>query len=204
MAKRDYGRELFQLGVSCDDEVVRLGPDVRKQARRFAYQQRAEVLLFCEWIEKKEIRSYLEIGFYRGGLVSALHALFAFDKVYGCDAGLIQAERGLSVELPDDARICWAEAESPRYKRYRHSLGKIDLVFIDADHSYGSVRADYERERKQAHRFLAFHDIKNTRQAPGVVRLWNEIGGKKRELYVPRTDGGDEMGIGIWSEKETP
>lgn len=175
-----------------------------QHAECFLYQHRPEVELLCRWIAKKEIQSYLELGFYRGGLLTTLDKIHGFAVVCGCDEGLVQKRRGLKVDLPKGARICWAKTESPEYRRFRHAMGKIDLVFIDADHSYGSVRADYEREKKQPHRFLAFHDIKNTKQAPGVVRLWNEIGGKKKEIYVPRVGGGDEMGIGIWSQKETP
>lgn len=186
--------------VACDGEL----PPDHPGPMPFVWQHRPELEKLCAWMRRKETRSYLELGFYRGGLLSVLHENFLFEKVAGADAGVIQKERGLSVSLPKAARICWAKTESPEYRRFRHAMGKIDLVFIDADHSYGSVRADYEREKKQPHRFLAFHDIRNTEKAPGVVRLWNELGGKKKELYVPRMDGREEMGIGIWSQKETP
>lgn len=213
MAATNYAVRLAALPLDCDAGGGKEDMESFSSAapRWFAYQHRAELVLLCEWIEKKAIRSYLELGFYRGGLLSALHELFRFEKVAGVDPWVIQRERGLVVSLPDDAKICVTRSEHADYRKFRHELGKIDLVFIDGDHSYGSVRADYEREKKQPHRFLAFHDIKNTHHAPGVVRFWNELGGKKRELYVPRTvlemrmvTNGDEMGIGIWSQKETP
>ena len=79
----------------------------------------------------------------------------------------------------------------------------LPLVFLVA--AFGAVAQDYEREKQQPHRFLAFHDIKNTARAAGVVKLWNELGGKKREIYVPREGAAYEhMGIGLWSQKETP
>ena len=118
----------------------------------------------------------------------------------GADDGEAARRRGIEPRFPKSARLCHTKLETPEYRRYRHDLGKVDLVFIDADHSYGAVRQDYERERKQPHRFLAFHDIKNTEHAPGVVRLWNELGGKKKELVSPESG----MGIGIWSMRETP
>lgn len=195
---RDYRKLLRPL--ECDGEELLFTQAEPAVAR----QHRPELLLLCAWMEKKEIKSFLELGFYRGGLISTLTAIFGFERVAGADAGVIHKERGLDWRVPKRARVCWAKTESPEYRRFRHELGKMDLVFIDADHSYGSVRQDYEREKKQPHRFLAFHDIKNVAHAPGVVRLWNEIGGKKRELYVPREDGRAEMGIGLWSQKETP
>jgi hypothetical protein len=195
-ARRNYAIALEKMKIDCDGDL----PD----GEHYALQHRSELVLLCKWIEKKTIRSYLELGFYRGGLMSVLSEIFRFEKIAGCDEGLVQARRELKMKLPLAASVCLAKTESPAYRRFRHALGMIDLVFIDADHSYGSVRQDYEREKKQPHRFLAFHDIKNIAKAPGVVRLWNELGGKKRELYVPRPSGGDEMGIGLWSQKETP
>lgn len=197
--KTDFSTKLLRLGVDCDGDR----PASEVPERLFAFQTRTELIRLCEWIEKKEIKSYLEIGFYRGGLMSALHELFRFERVMGCDEGLVQKRRELHVSLPKEAKICWAKSESPEYRRFRHAMGKIDLVFIDGDHSYGSVRQDFEREKKQPHRFLAFHDIKNEEKAPGVVRLWREIGGKKKEIFSPR-EGADKMGIGLWSQTETP
>lgn len=175
-------------------------PDGEGSSERTILQHSVEFILLAQWIERQEIRSYLELGFFAGNLLSALHAMFEFEKVAGCDDGEAAFRRGITPRLPKAARVCAARAASPAYRQFRHGLGKVDLVFIDADHSYGSVREDYERERRQPHRFLAFHDIKNDVHAPGVVRLWNELGGKKRELVHP----GSGMGIGIWSGKERP
>lgn len=156
--------------------------------------------MLCSWIAKKEVKSYLELGFFTGALMRCLHKNFRFDKIAGADDGAALRARGVAPRVPPAAKICSSKLETPEYRQFRHGLGMVDLVFIDADHSYGSVRQDFERERKQPHRFLAFHDIKNTEHAAGVVRLWNEIGGKKRELVAD----GSGMGIGIWSQKETP
>ena len=145
MAKTDYHQVLLGLRIECDGGSLGDGDIARidsEEQFRFAYQYRPELVLLCEWIEKKKIRSYLEVGFYRGGLLSALHEIFQFEKLGGCDEGLVQKRKGLAVTIPQGAKICWAKSESPEYRRFRHAMGKFDLVFIDGDHSYGGVRQD--------------------------------------------------------------
>lgn len=166
-------------------------------------QSKAELAAFCAWIERHHIRSYIEIGIWTGKLLVLLTELFEFEKVGGCDLRAAE-KRGLTIKVPQRASMCWGEAGRTKYNDWRRLMGKVDLCFIDADHSYGGVRADFERERNRA-RFLAFHDIANLEHAPGVVRLWKEIGGFKREIVVPRpSEEGGTMGIGIWSDKERP
>jgi hypothetical protein len=45
-----------------------------------------------------------------------------------------------------------------------------DAVFIDADHSYAAVRADFELWWPKATKLVGFHDI----QIPDVGRFWRE------------------------------
>jgi len=169
-------------------------------SERTLLQSEPEFLALVDWMMGHGIRRYLELGFFTGAHLLALDAICGFELVAGADDGAVAAAHGVTPRLPKAARICRAKLETPTYRQFRHDLGKVDLVFIDADHSYGSVRQDYEREKRQPHRFLAFHDIANAEHAPGVVRLWSEIGGKKRAIVHP----GSGMGIGIWSATEKP
>ena len=83
--------------------------------------------------------------------------------------------------------------------------GPADVLFIDGDHTYAGVKADYlnYRELVRPGGLIGFHDIL---PHPGVAdcevdRLWAEIGGRKREIVSPqetRSDlGGTWGGIGI-------
>lgn len=75
----------------------------------------------------------------------------------------------------------------------------VDFMLIDGDHSYGGVKADYERFKGQA-KFIALHDIY---YANGVRQLWDEI--KNSGNYVEITNQNTaefpgSLGIGIiWS-----
>ena len=68
-----------------------------------------------------------------------------------------------------------------------------DLVFIDGDHTYEGVKADFERWAPKARKggFVAFHDMVETRPdiargfttcCPGVNQLYREIREKERWL----------------------
>lgn len=84
-------------------------------------------------------------------------------------------------------------------------LGPFDLVFIDGDHRYQAVKADWENYRSLG-RIVAFHDIdhrnsKNRDPKVGCPRLWDEIKNKflTMELVDPDARG---YGIGIVKNPE--
>jgi len=76
----------------------------------------------------------------------------------------------------------------------------VDLLFIDGDHSYASVRADYELYAPLARHLIAFHDIFGT---VGVIQFWNELvaGEHERPFAIFRRDSSADwilqMGIGV-------
>ena len=167
-------------------------------------QNREEVIGLAEFIETHEVKSYLEIGIWTGRLVSALHTVFDFDRVAAADQGYAKT-RGMPIHLPKDAEVFWGDSDSQAFLDWRASLGHIDLVFIDANHSEKAVRRDFEINREFPHRFLAFHDIMGTnRWTVGVKRFWESLTeGHKQEICRPHAELGLEtstMGIGVWSE----
>lgn len=167
-----------------------------------ALQNREELLGLAEFIQAQRVRSYLEIGVWTGRTLEALHGLFRFDKVAACDHGWA-AQRGLPMHVSEDVDWLRADSDSPEFLRWREALGHVDLVLIDANHSYRAVKRDFEINRQFPHRFLAFHDITGFHPATrGVARLWSELQGTKVEIVRPHREIGVEhstMGIGIWS-----
>jgi predicted O-methyltransferase YrrM len=66
---------------------------------------------------------------------------------------------------------------------------KIDFLFIDADHSYGGVKYDYLRYKKDVRKggVIALHDIidsawQNSIGADGPHKLWQEIKAERETL----------------------
>lgn len=170
-------------------------------------QNREELIGFCEFLQQEDVRSYLEIGTWTGRLVTTLHRLFSFDKLAAADIGYAPTI-GLPFSIPEETRFFKGSSHSDQYRRWRESLGHIDLVMIDGDHSYEGVRLDYEINRQYPHRFLGFHDIANPHPLiQGVAQLWNELEGTKVEIVRPHKELGLEhttMGIGIWSAPTCP
>jgi len=164
-------------------------------------QNREELIGLCELIEAEGVRSYLEVGIWTGRLLSTLHRLFDFERVAACDHGY--AERlGLSISLPPEALFFRGDSESVDYRRWRASLGAIDLVLIDANHAYHAVKRDFAINAGFAPRFIALHDIEGaTRQTRGVGRFWRELEAPdKREIVRPHAElglGHSLMGIGV-------
>ena len=166
-------------------------------------QNREEVIGLMEFIEKKQIRSYLEIGVWTGRLTGLLHREFSFNRVAAADEGYAET-KGLTINLPADVEFFRGDSASSEFEAWREKLGHIDLVFIDGNHTYPGVCRDFAINRRYPHRFLAFHDITGSnRWTSGVKKFWDGLDeGHKWEIIRPHAELGLEhstMGIGIWS-----
>ena len=202
---RDY--KALLADVPCWDEVGEYLTQVQGHPGQRLLQNRDELVLFCEWIEAHNIRSYLEIGCWTGGLVSSLDRIFHFDKLAVCD--IRHAEYlGLQMQVPERAACFWGDSKSPEFVKWRQELGHFDLVFIDGDHEYTSAMQDLQINRRMPGRYLGFHDIHSEVPiARGMAQLWRELEGEKTELYVPYTHSklkDTQLGIGLWKMPETP
>lgn len=204
-ATRADGLREALAGERCWDEALEATYQARGEPLADAIlQDREELLALAGFIAERNIRSYLEIGLWTGRLLCALHRVFRFERVAGCDHGWAQRQ-GLPLHLPPDAAFYAGDSDSEGFLRWREALGPIDLVLIDANHRYGAVKRDFELNRRFPHRFLALHDILGRdRATAGVGRLWWELDGHKRALIRPpdAPGFGRAMGIGIWSEHE--
>ena len=205
---RDFAAELAD--TRCwDAEVQGIYEASGEPAVDCLLQTRGELELLCRFIERHAVRRYLEIGLWSGRLWCTLHRLFDFELVAGCDDGYAQRRFGLPLHVPTGARLFEGNSRSAEYLAWRRSLGPVDLVFIDGDHSPRGIAADLAREQSLPHRFLALHDITGSnRHTTGVAAAWRALDqGHKLELCTPHSEIGSArstMGIGIWSATEPP
>ena len=82
----------------------------------------------------------------------------------------------------------------------------IDLLFVDGNHSYEGVKADFEALGPRS-RVVVFHDIVSD-ACPGVVRFWKEIAAAfpdcRTAEFVDQYDSvaGSFLGIGVLFKDE--
>jgi hypothetical protein len=191
-----------------DAEVEALYAETGVPRADAALQNRAELRGLLSFIVRHDIQSVLELGCWTGALSRCLHAAFPHLRLAVADDGYVEGLGLPWAPSPAAARFR-GRVGTPEYAAFRAALGRVDLVFIDADHRYAAVRADFLREQAAPHRFLALHDITGAnRHTRGVARLWRELPpGHTAALVRPMEELGrpwSEMGIGFWSAAEAP
>jgi cephalosporin hydroxylase len=181
-----------------------------------AIQQRTEITGLLEILQQDPPRYVCEIGTASGG------TLFLLTKVCGHDALLLSVDLGLSFErclvharfATRKQRIVSIRGNSSSTKtlaRVRSLLNShpLDLLFIDGDHSYEGVKADFANYNPLVRPggLIVFHDIvpdfatrygKTTGNYTGGVPIfWDEIKAKHKTTEFIEDPAQDGYGIGI-------
>ena len=77
----------------------------------------------------------------------------------------------------------------------------IDFLFIDGDHRYAGVKADYELYAPLVRKggIIAFHDIRPNPEVPSVevFQLWDELKTKHRSEEIVTEPYRGHFGIGV-------
>jgi predicted O-methyltransferase YrrM len=180
-------------------------------------QVRSEILSLATIVERLKPRTVLEIGTSKGG------TLFLWARLATADAHII------SIDLPGgENEWAYPRWKEPFYKtfaskkqkidlvrgdshsarvfdEFRKALGdeKIDLLFIDGDHSYEGVKKDYQLYSPfvRTGGIVAFHDIAVHPAITGseVHLFWDELSqGKDAKEFIENKDQG-WAGIGVVS-----
>lgn len=152
----------------------------------------------------KDCRSILEIGSLYGKAIQRMaDAIQPKSKVVAVDLGLEGHYGDYPNPLPvlretmreigakgHETHLFLGDSHAPALVEAVQKLGPFDFCFIDGDHTYEGVRADWENFGPHA-RMVGFHDIINN---VGCFKLWNEI--KHQYRHVEYTSSA-WMGIGI-------
>jgi len=188
----------------------------RSRGRRsiFANQIPTEIGAVCDLARPMKPKIILEIGTSRGGTLYLFSRLaqpgglvISIDKPGepGSVRPVMRAvyrtfgkKNGVQVMTLDrDSHAAGTHAEIERILAGR----QIDLLFIDGDHSYEGVKADFESYRRWVapNGIVAMHDVAHSDRHPTikVPRFWRELvaGSLKCEAVVAQQ--GLTPGIGI-------
>jgi predicted O-methyltransferase YrrM len=177
-------------------------------------QDQFELERFVSFAAASGVERYLEIGARHGGSFDAMvrrlpngGTYIAVDLPGGLwgkkdsKETLIEVVAGLRRDGYHRAQAVFGHSHGHAVINTVAVFAPFDLIFIDADHSYGAVRRDWEIYGPMG-RAVAFHDIngdgvhdKHTGAAIGVPVLWRELG--NRFQHVEIRNPGDKFGIGI-------
>lgn len=129
-------------------------------------QSPSELATFLVAMQELGVHSILEIGTgYRGGL-----SRFLVD-VMGWHVTTVDIENyGHVYPGVHYVIMPW----QPPYTR-TNTLEIFDLVLIDANHTYESVKADWTHYAPFASKVIALHDIAGLRDCEGVAQFWYEL-----------------------------
>jgi predicted O-methyltransferase YrrM len=204
-------RRLRQLNGSASPEQL---VDLSIESPVIAPQQiKSEFLELAELVKKQNCKYVLEIGTYRGG------TLFVYSQLSDADATIISVDFSISffgkllriAQNPFFRRLARrgqrvfllrANSHSPETMATVQNIlrgQKLDFLFIDGDHSYAGVRADFEMYSPLLRKggLLAFHDVARRQPPEEVYKLWDETKGNYSHAeFIHRTDDG-AMGIGV-------
>lgn len=175
-------------------------------------QVQTELLELARIVADARPHALLEIGTFRGG------TLFVFSRLAAPDAVII------SLDLPISLRGKLVRvAQGPLFQRFTYGhqsmhllredshspksvadVGAIrgdhllDFLFIDGDHAYDGVKADFELHSRAVRPggIVAFHDIA-MKPPCGVPQLWSELKAKYRHTEIVHETGPKSMGIGV-------
>ena len=175
-------------------------------------QVRSEVLELAGLVAGVRPRTMLEIGTFRGG------TLFIFSRLAAADAVIVSLDlpvswRGKLIRMaqgPLFHRFTRAQQslhllreDSHRPASFAHVAAirkdrPLDFLFIDGDHAYEGVKADFELHSKAVRPggMVAFHDIA-MKPPCGVPQLWEELKPRYKHAEIVHERGPKSMGIGV-------
>jgi predicted O-methyltransferase YrrM len=181
-----------------------------------ASQRREELFSLLERIRALEPRRVCEIGTSAGGTLYLLTRVSAPDAVIvSIDISIPLHTRALRSRFARDGqRVVSIEGDS-HSRSTKEGLVRalegeqLDVLFIDGDHSYDGVRADFElyRDLVRAGGLIALHDINEdfrtrlgieTASISGEVpRFWRELTAANRTEELIADPEQDGFGIGV-------
>jgi predicted O-methyltransferase YrrM len=176
--------------------------------RHDANQKLAEFAGLIRLLSERELDVVVEIGTAHGG------TYWTWCRLATPTAHLVSVDlpgndewtaRVRSYPRPTQTQtVIRADSHDPQTVRSLDKLkASVDLLFIDGDHSYDGVRADFENYARLVRPggLIAFHDVDSTNHpASQVDRLWTQL----REVYdvrelidVANDEQSGRYGIGV-------
>ena len=125
-----------------------------------------------------KIRNFLEVGFSAGQNNSLLHKFFNFDHIVGLDnfSSHINTSALHANLRHKNLTLAIGDSTSKRVIDLVNKMGKYDLIFIDANHTYEYVKKDFENFKPflEEGGVIGFHDV-DCPDWRGINKFWKEL-----------------------------
>lgn len=210
LIRQDPGSAVLELAP--DDLVdLRIGP-----LPLVASQKREEILPALEAIQALRPQRVCEIGTSAGGTLYLLTRVSAPDAlIVSIDLAISPHTRALRERFAQPGQRVVSLAGDSHAEETAAGLERLlegqplDVLFIDGDHSYDGVRADFERYAPlvRSGGIVALHDInEDFRTRHGIVtpsisgevpRFWRELKERYRTEELVADPEQDGFGIGL-------
>jgi cephalosporin hydroxylase len=192
------------------------------------FQNRTEMKRFLERVRDLRPERVVEIGTARGGTLFLLScvssqtaSLVSIDLPAGPFGGGYPAWKGglyrRMVGPRQNLRLLRGDSHSnAMLERAQTALGgqSVDVLFIDADHSYAGAESDFLRYRGLVREggLVVFHDIVESRfdKDVTVAPLWRELAGRFETSEIIESPDQGQFGIGVivaparWDVEDRP
>ncbi|MDC0357565.1 class I SAM-dependent methyltransferase [Oligoflexia bacterium] len=201
LKQEDYVAQIIRaVGLSYDPRRL-YGEDNRfMNASRFGlWQVPAQLAKSLVVLSKQELNTVIDIGTFKGWTTTILAAYL---KMFNPQLQTLTIDPVKHVEgypLWDKLNISYEQTTSEQYRG-----ACFDLCFIDGDHSYQSVKGDFDNVGQYAN-VCVLHDI-NEELCPDVGVFWKELKDLKNSSWkaseiLDHSEGAQVMGIGILERK---
>lgn len=175
-------------------------------------QVESEIAEFARIVASQRPRAICEIGTAQGGtlllwctLATPDAKIVSIDKPGGPFGGGYRKFRTKFYKsfAYESQRILLLRADShslDTFERVRKFLGnnELDVLFIDGDHTYEGVEADFEMYSRLVRGLIAFHDIvPTTNRLVGVPQFWREISRTYNTFRIVENENQQGAGIGV-------
>ena len=156
-------------------------------------QNKYELNELCKFITENNIKSWLEIGIAHGELLRFMGKEMNLNAMGITLNEHTHAHTGLTVMYGSSRDNTIIQA----VKDYVNENGKYGMIFVDGDHSYDGVKADYNNY-KDLCTYMGFHDACGWRDCQGVPAFLNEIKAQYSDSYKMFEDQTDfRSGIAV-------
>lgn len=155
-------------------------------------QCKAEFWGLFRKVQDANARRILEVGVERGGTIGF------WDIIAGNEGRVVGLDTHINIpfEFQPNSEFTLLEGNSHAadvIQQVKEMLPEVDFLFIDGDHSYEGVKADWENFSPlvKPGGLIAFHDIVDE----GVGPFWLEIEAAHKTERLHEQSGG--IGIGV-------